>query len=372
MYLASYLGFVVPGSLMEIKDFVGKELSEAEYRRMKRESKAPVKYSKKRVGNTTNMDLYMGPWEKHENVPIKSNRNIQKCNTFCKKYYLKMDYKPYTLQTHRYPSTARSMYKFKDKVNFIQYFRRYDLMASASRDGRVAIHQNEIARLFVGHSDEIIGICLSTDERRIASADRSGRVLEWDVERGKCTWDISFAREFTCSAQDGNIFALGGCTSSVLLLDGRTQCVLEHPISDTAKPCSIALRNNDLIICNENGSLYFLDIRNSRTVSKIEDGGYLGLFSGENSESFMALSSYHVDVMEGSAIRGRYPVKDCSSIFQSNNEILYGNIKGEIVYAISGRRIRITDSEITAIARKETGVSEISVGFKDGRIFKCF
>jgi WD40 repeat protein/transcriptional regulator with XRE-family HTH domain len=113
--------------------------------------------------------------------------------------------------------------------------------AAGSRRGEVRLWRGEgqIFHLFwQAHTDLVITLAFSPDERTLASGSFDGSVKLWDAESGALLWSGRHTRGTHCSclafSPDGSLLASGGHDATVRLWDAKLGTLLEevpHPIS---------------------------------------------------------------------------------------------------------------------------------------------
>jgi WD40 repeat protein/transcriptional regulator with XRE-family HTH domain len=109
--------------------------------------------------------------------------------------------------------------------------------AAASQRGEVRVWREAgqiLHRVWQAHTDFVIALACSPDERTLASASFDGSVKLWDVERGALLWSGRHTRSALCLAfsPDGRQLASGGADATVRFWDAKLGTLFEempHP-----------------------------------------------------------------------------------------------------------------------------------------------
>ncbi|KAI4293264.1 hypothetical protein PAPHI01_2538, partial [Pancytospora philotis] len=151
---------------------------------------------------------------------VVSKQNLQPGRETCKleRESLRKSFAPIAAAPFAFPTQFRAVHCHRAAITHLEFFKRYDFLLSAGRDGRVVVHKDRPMRTFFGHSMGVSGAGLSCDETRLVSASYDGWAKAWDIETGRCTARTNLMAGIEKCAVVGE-FAVCGCT------DGSIFCV---------------------------------------------------------------------------------------------------------------------------------------------------
>jgi WD40 repeat protein/transcriptional regulator with XRE-family HTH domain len=153
--------------------------------------------------------------------------------------------------------------------------------AAAGRRGDVRLWRGageRLHRVWPAHTDNVVCLAFSPDERLLASGSNDDSVKLWDVERGAPLWSAGQTIACLAFAPDGGLLASGGFDGKLRLWDAQQGTLLEavphpgpvfslawHPVWGTGHPDGHLLATGD-----GTGTIRLWEIGPSRRASCVE------------------------------------------------------------------------------------------------------